>query len=267
MTAVVLGYSETPEPEVRKKKFATHQQALPFLALLLFLLFVAAGVCHPASQMAPRCRHRCGSLLLSPLVCGSAALCSSILSKRSVSVGLGSSSISTDPGSSSVPTRHLLGCYSLHRHGEKARRSSQPQLGEVLCRPQDQRSIEFATAAVQPGESLFVFPYQPIWYSLTGGRNPTYYDFLQPGMMTAEDESKTLRELEANSPQWVIWHNLPVKAIFAIWPNSNPSTFKFPRIENFIRTNYRQVRPPDPTARYSVAVFGRVTPTGAALAP
>ena len=149
-----------------------------------------------------------------------------------------------------------------------ARRPTVPvstQLGEVLCRPQDERSVEFATAAVQPGESLFVFPYQPIWYSLTGGRNPTYYDFLQPGMMTAEDESKALRELKANPPQWVIWHNLPVKAILAIWPNSNPGTFKFLRIEEFIRTNYRQVRPPDPTARYSVAVFGRVTPTGAAI--
>ena len=151
-----------------------------------------------------------------------------------------------------------------------ARRPTVPvstQLGEVFCRPQDQRSIEFATAAVQPGESLFVFPYQPIWYSLTGARNPTYYDFLQPGMMTAEDESETLRELEANPPQRVIWHNLPVKAIVAIWPNSNPSTFKFRRIEAFVRTNYRQVQAPDPATRYSIAIFGRVTPTGAAIAP
>ena len=144
-----------------------------------------------------------------------------------------------------------------------ARRPAVPvstQLGEVLCRPQDQRSIEFATAAVQPGESLFVFPYQPIWYSLTGGRNPTYYDFLQPGMMTAEDESRALRELNANPPQWVIWHNLPAKAILAIWPNSNPSTLKFPRIEAFIRKNYRQVRLPDPNAHYSIAIFGRLHP-------
>lgn len=134
------------------------------------------------------------------------------------------------------------------------------QLGEVLCNPSDRPSIEFAIAAVQPGESLFVFPYQPIWYSLTGGVNPTYYDFLQPGMMTAEDEARCLRELEARPPDWVIWHNLPAKTVLAIWPHSNPATLRFTRIEQFIRTHYRQVRPPDPHARYSIAVFGRPKP-------
>ena len=132
------------------------------------------------------------------------------------------------------------------------------ELGSVRCTARDQPNVEFATATIQPQESLFVYPYQPIWYSLTGGINPTSYDFLQPGMMTLEDEMKVLAQLEAHPPQWIIWHNLPPRTVLAFWPTSNRETLHFARIESFIRTHYAQVRPPDPTVHYAIAIFGRL---------
>ena len=132
------------------------------------------------------------------------------------------------------------------------------ELGSVLCTARDQPNIEFATATVQPQESLFVYPYQPIWYSVTGGVNPTSYDFLQPGMMTLADEGKVLAQLEAHPPQWVIWHNLSPRTVLAFWPNSNRETLHFARIEFYIRTHYAQVRPPDPGVHYAIAIFGRL---------
>ena len=132
------------------------------------------------------------------------------------------------------------------------------QLGTVQCRGRDGRNVQFATSIVNPGDTLFVYPYQPIWYSLTGGVNPTRFDFLQPGMMTLENETEELKELEAKPPQWVIWHNLPARTVLAIWPHSDPATLRFQHIEHFIRTRYSQVQPADRSFRYAIAIFHRI---------
>lgn len=132
------------------------------------------------------------------------------------------------------------------------------ELGTVLCTPRDERNVAFVTAATNPGDSLFVYPYQPIWYSITGGVNPTSYDFLQPGMMTLEDESEVLRQLSSHPPQWVIWHNLPPRTVLAFWPHSDPATLRFARLEEFIRSHYSQVRPSDVGFRYAVALFRHI---------
>lgn len=132
------------------------------------------------------------------------------------------------------------------------------QLGEVACTYRDQPNVDFATSVIQPGTSLFVYPYQPIWYSLTGGVNPTRFNFLQPGMMTLKDEGTALRELMAHPPQWVIWHKLTPQMVLTIWPNSDRSTLQFKRIENWIRANYTQVAPPNPHYRYAIAIFHKI---------
>jgi hypothetical protein len=94
---------------------------------------------------------------------------------------------------------------------------------------------------IQPGESLFVFPYLPIVYFLTGGRNPTRYSYLQPGMMTKEDEEIALAELLANPPRWVLYSDVPKEAYLRIWPNSDPTRLRMPSIEEFIRSRYHLV--------------------------
>ena len=103
-----------------------------------------------------------------------------------------------------------------------------------------------------------MYPYQPIWYALTGAQNPIRFDFLQPGMMTRDDETEALEQLTAHPPRWVIWHNLPPRTVLAIWPSSDPATLHFQRIEQWIRTQYSQVKPPDPGFRYSIAIFERI---------
>ena len=131
------------------------------------------------------------------------------------------------------------------------------ELGSAKCRPYDQPNIDFAMRTIQPGEKAFVYPYEPIWYSITGGVNPTHFNFLQPGMMTLEDESAALKQLGDDPPQWILWHSLPQKMVLAIWPHSDPATLRFKRIERFILTHYSRVRPPVPQFHYSIAIFGR----------
>ncbi len=129
------------------------------------------------------------------------------------------------------------------------------QLGEVACQYRAEPNVEFAASVIQPGDNLFVYPYQPIWYALTGGVNSTRFNFLQPGMMTPEDENTALRELTAHPPQWVIWHKLTPQMVLTIWPNSDRSTLQFGKIEHWIRANYNQIAPPNPRYHYAIAIF------------
>jgi len=61
---------------------------------------------------------------------------------------------------------------------------------------------------VQPGDSLFSFPYLASVYYFLDARNPTYYSITQPGMMTPEDEQRAISELQKAPPKWVIYKNV-----------------------------------------------------------
>jgi hypothetical protein len=115
------------------------------------------------------------------------------------------------------------------------------RVGQVRVGSDDLTLVRRLSQYVQPGESLFVFPYLPVAYFLTGGKNPTHYSFLQPGMMSQADEEAALTELQANSPQWVLYSDVPKEAYLRIWPSSDPKRLHMPSIEEFIRSRYHLV--------------------------
>lgn len=94
---------------------------------------------------------------------------------------------------------------------------------------------------IQPGDSLFSFPYMPSAYYFLNARNPTRYSFLQPGMMTGTDEQRALAELAAAPPRWVIYENYPPKAVLAIWPNSDPALIPQTAFKRYFQEHYRPV--------------------------
>jgi hypothetical protein len=94
---------------------------------------------------------------------------------------------------------------------------------------------------IQPGDSLFSYPYLPSVYYFLDARNPTRYSFLQPGMMTAEDERRAIRELEAAPPRWVIYEDYPPDIVLAIWPGSDPARIPMAAINAYLRLHYHQV--------------------------
>jgi hypothetical protein len=94
-------------------------------------------------------------------------------------------------------------------------------------------------AHVSPGDSLFAFPYEPVYYFLTAGQNPTRYLWLQPGMMSSSDESTALTKLRARPPQWIIYRDLAPADYLRIWPGSDPAHLRMKSIEDWIRANYR----------------------------
>jgi hypothetical protein len=120
--------------------------------------------------------------------------------------------------------------------------------GRVRLSRVDANSARMALAHVKPGSSLFVFPYEPIFYFLTGAHNPTQYYWMQPGMMGDKDERLAIAALTEKPPAWVIYDEMPPEFYLRIWPDCDPSHLHMPSIEQFFRERYvlrESVRTPD----------------------
>jgi hypothetical protein len=94
---------------------------------------------------------------------------------------------------------------------------------------------------IKPGDSVFSFPYLPAAYYYLNARNPSTYTFLQPGMMTQEDERRALAELRADPPQWVIYEKFPPEAVLSIWPGTDPSRIPMVAMDGYLSGHYREV--------------------------
>jgi 4-amino-4-deoxy-L-arabinose transferase-like glycosyltransferase len=117
--------------------------------------------------------------------------------------------------------------------------------GKIHGNRADLRVVEMVTSRVRRGDTLFVFPYAPIFYFLTDARNPTRYSFLQPGMFTREDEQAAVGALAAHPPRWVLYFSATPETYLRTWPSSDPQRLRMPSIEDFIQKNYRIVSSAD----------------------
>jgi len=115
------------------------------------------------------------------------------------------------------------------------------RVGDVRCSSRHYALLSTLQAKIKPGDTLFVHPYLPILYFVTGGVNPTRYSFLQPGMMTGQDEATAVADLKARPPRWIVWHDFSPELILANWPNSDPKRLDFRAVEDFILINYHVV--------------------------
>jgi hypothetical protein len=108
---------------------------------------------------------------------------------------------------------------------------------------EDAEYLEPLEQRIQPGDSLFVFPYLPALYPLLDAHNPTRYLYLQPGMMTAGDEREAIAEVEASRPRWVVMAEISRETVLAAWPGSDPSRIAMEAMHLYLRTHYQRVEP------------------------
>jgi hypothetical protein len=112
--------------------------------------------------------------------------------------------------------------------------------GLVRCTPDLARLVSALESTIKPGDGLFVFPYLPIVYFLTGGQNPSRHSFLQPGMMTDREEAAVEDELRANPPHWMLWAQFPPSLWTENFPHIDTARLEFQSLETFFRTNYQE---------------------------
>jgi hypothetical protein len=113
--------------------------------------------------------------------------------------------------------------------------------GTIRVAPEDRKLLDTILSRVHPGESLFVFPYFATIYFLTHGVNPTHFSYLQPGLMTDDDEAAALKELQTRPPQWVLYEDVPPEIYLKHWPSSDPKRLRMNSMEQFLSSNYRPV--------------------------
>ncbi len=98
--------------------------------------------------------------------------------------------------------------------------------------------------AVHPGESLFVYPYMPIQYFLTQGKNPTPFFALGPGSTPRASELESLADLQARPPQWLLYMQLSREEFLRVFPNGTNLNYRLEKLESWMQRNYRPVEDP-----------------------
>ena len=93
--------------------------------------------------------------------------------------------------------------------------------------------------SVQPGDSIFSFPYTPSLYYWLDAANPTRYAFLQPGMMNRQDEALAIEQLRAAPPKWIVFEKWTPEAVTAFWPRSDAALIPMAAINGYIDRNYQ----------------------------
>ena len=112
-------------------------------------------------------------------------------------------------------------------------------VGEVQASAAEAPLVAELLSRVQPGQSLFVYPYKPLFYFLTQTTNPTRYSYLEAGMMTSEDARLALSELEARPPEWVLYMDLDRSEFARVFPGGKRLNPHYPQLESWIKANYR----------------------------
>jgi hypothetical protein len=117
-------------------------------------------------------------------------------------------------------------------------------IGQVRTDPDSAEIVRWLTATIKPGEPLFVYPYPPIAYLLTRGKNVSRFCVLQPGLFTEEDERLAIVDMKRLPPAKVLYMDVSKKDLLRIWPASDPNRLQLTELHSFVTTNF------EPAARF-----------------
>ena len=101
--------------------------------------------------------------------------------------------------------------------------------------------LDFLDGHVAPGEPVFVYPYAPMYYFLSGAKNPTRYSILMYRMNTVAQFHEVVQSLEANKVRYVMWDQS-----FPEWASKSFPAYHIPPadqliVEPYLTQHYRVV--------------------------
>ena len=92
---------------------------------------------------------------------------------------------------------------------------------------------------VAPGQTLFVYPYRPLYNYLAATRNPSRYDYFQPGMNTEAQALDIIDSLKSQPPAAVLFEPWFAEKIANSWPGTPVGAFAKDQVADYIVRNYR----------------------------
>ena len=116
--------------------------------------------------------------------------------------------------------------------------------GILRVSPQEEPALRNLLSEVQPGHSLYVHPYLPLFYFVTQAANPTRYSYLAPGMMGSLEERAALQQLESSPPTWVLYLPLRTEDYLKVFPSAKETKLHYEAIESWIHANYTPLSVP-----------------------
>ena len=123
-------------------------------------------------------------------------------------------------------------------------------VGRLQLAPPDAGPLSALLNTVRPGDALYAHPYMPLLYFLTQGQNPTRYSYLQPGLMTRDEELAALAALRRSPPKWLLYLPLSRAEFLRVFPHAGQLDHRFPSIEEWRERQYVPVEPPVIVAGY-----------------
>ena len=117
-------------------------------------------------------------------------------------------------------------------------------VGELRVGRDAEGGVRRLFGLVQPGQTLYVHPYLPLFYFLTQTSNPTRFSYLAPGMMTGIEEGSALEDLQRAPPQWILYLPLTREGFLRVFPSGKNLDHHFEKIETWIQANYAPLDQP-----------------------
>jgi hypothetical protein len=102
--------------------------------------------------------------------------------------------------------------------------------------------IDYVQAHVPAGETIFVYPYLPLYYYLTGTFSPGRYDYFQPGMHAREQAEEIVGELATGRVGVVLFETNFLDKVSNSWPGTPLKAIAADPVADYIARNYRACR-------------------------
>ncbi|MFN7998319.1 MAG: glycosyltransferase family 39 protein [Bryobacteraceae bacterium] len=83
--------------------------------------------------------------------------------------------------------------------------------------------LAFLNEHVKPGDSIFVYPYAPLYYFLSATHNPTRYSILMYNINTDAQFTDAIRALDTNQVRYIVWDRS-----FPMWINKWFPAYRIP---------------------------------------
>jgi hypothetical protein len=99
--------------------------------------------------------------------------------------------------------------------------------------------IPYVQDHVAAGQHLYIHPYQPFYYYVTGTVNPTHFEVLQPGMATADQYQSTIHDLATDQTPAVLLDTVFTDNISQFWPSTPLRALADDPVADYILKHYR----------------------------
>ncbi len=94
---------------------------------------------------------------------------------------------------------------------------------------------------VSSGEEIYVYPYNPIYYFLSGTTNPTRWSGIGYGYNSAADFKEVVRVLDQRRVRHVVWDTQFQEKVKVVFPSMKPPRPDELIIEPYLESHYRVV--------------------------